>query len=227
MPKKLFTIGYCNLGIDAFIELLLRHRITALVDVRSYPYSRYLPAFNQATLKSSLSNAKISYVFLGHELGARPGDPTCYIDGKALYENIAATKSFSQGIQRILKGLEKHTVALMCAEKDPITCHRAVLICQYLREFGLDINHILQNGNVETHKQLEDRLLDVQGLSLHTKTQADQSVPAQLDLFGDKSTQTQILGTLSREESLKEAYRRQGEQIAYVEKKEKNYEQVG
>jgi uncharacterized protein (DUF488 family) len=226
MLNKLFTIGYSNLGIDAFIELLLRHGITALVDVRSYPYSRYLPDFNQTALKAYLSDAKISYVFLGHELGARPGDPACYIDGKALYENIAATEPFSKGIQRILTGLERYTIALMCAEKDPITCHRAVLVCQYLREFGLDINHILQNGNVETHKQLEDRLLDTQGLSLPTKTQADQSVPAQLDLFGDKSTQTEVLGTLSREESLKEAYRRQGEQIAYIEKKEKHYEQV-
>ena len=212
---ELFTIGHSNHSIEAFIALLQQHGVTALVDVRSHPYSRYLPHFTQKSLKTALFDAGIRYVFLGQELGARPSDPTCYIDGKALYERIASTKLFSQGIQRILKGAETYRIALMCAEKDPITCHRAILVCQHLREFDLDINHILRNGNLEAHQHLEERLLD-----LHRLKQPESIESVQLSLFNEVSIPSQSSLQYSIKDSLKEAYKRQGNQIAYVEKTE-------
>ena len=210
---ELFTIGHSNHSIEAFIALLQQHGVTALADVRSHPYSRYLPHFNQTPLKTALFDAGIRYVFLGRELGARPSDPTCYVDGKALYERIASTELFSQGIQRILKGAETYKIALMCAEKDPITCHRAILVGQHLREFTLDINHILRNGNLETHQHLEERLLKLHGLK-----QPEFIQPVQLSLFNDLSLPAQSSLQYSTKDSLKEAYNRQGNQIAYVEK---------
>lgn len=137
---ELFTIGHSNLSIDAFIALLQRHGITAVADVRSHPYSRFLPHFNQSALKAALLNAGIQYVFLGKELGARAADQSCYVDSKASYEKIAATELFLEGIQRLLTGSEKYKISLMCAEKDPITCHRSILVCQHLREFALEID---------------------------------------------------------------------------------------
>jgi Uncharacterized conserved protein len=102
---ELFTIGHSNLSIEAFVLLLRQHGITAVADVRSHPFSRYLPHFNQSEIKASLSSAGIQYVFLGKELGARPEDLSCYdVSGKALYDRIAATPLFSEGIQRLLKG---------------------------------------------------------------------------------------------------------------------------
>jgi uncharacterized protein (DUF488 family) len=212
---ELFTIGHSNHSIEAFIALLLQHGVTALADVRSHPYSRYLPHFNQTQLKTALLDVGIRYVFLGRELGARPSDPTCYVDGKALYERIASTELFSQGIQRILKGAETYTIALMCAEKDPITCHRAILVGQRLREFTLDINHILRNGNLETHQHLEERLLELHGLK-----QPESIEPVQLSLFKDLSLPAQSSIQYSTKDSLKEAYKRQANQIAYVDKTE-------
>ncbi|HEY9637524.1 MAG TPA: DUF488 domain-containing protein [Coleofasciculaceae cyanobacterium] len=209
---KLFTIGHSNHSIEAFIALLQQHGVTALADVRSHPYSRYLPHFNQTPVKTSLFDAGIRYVFLGRELGARPSDPTCYVDRKALYERIASTELFSQGIQRILKGAETYKIALMCAEKDPITCHRAILVCQHLREFDLDINHILRNGNLEAHQHLEERLLELHGLK-----QPELIEPVQLSIFKDFSFPVQSTIQYSKKDSLKEAYKRQGDQIAYVE----------
>ena len=209
--KELFTIGHSNHSSEAFIGLLQQHGITALADVRSHPYSRYLPHFTQSSLKAALLNAGIRYVFLGKELGARPNNPDCYVDGKALYERIAATELFSQGIQRLLKGAETYKIALMCAEKDPITCHRAILVCQNLREFKLEINHILNDGNLESHNQLEERMLNLHGLS-----DAQQNKPKQLSLFDAvESTDTAIR---PKEERLKEAYHLQGDRIAYQEK---------
>ncbi|MGK7939180.1 MAG: DUF488 family protein [Crocosphaera sp.] len=213
--NQLFTIGYSNLEINLFISFLKQHNITALADVRSAPYSKYRPNFNKDNLKNNLLNSGIQYVFLGQELGARPQDKSCYIDGKALYENIAKTELFYQGIDRIIKGSHSYNIALMCAEKDPITCHRSILVCQHLKQFTLEINHILQDGSLESHQQLEDRLLKIHNLSPSANKQ-----PIQLSLFDTLPTQA-TSDSLSPEEALKEAYRKQGEKIAYVEKQSK------
>lgn len=215
--KQLFTIGHSNLSIEAFITLLRQHKITAVADVRSHPYSRYLPHFNKSTLQVALSNAGIRYVFLGQELGARPTDLSCYVNGKALYERIAATELFSQGIQRVLKGAETYKIAIMCAEKDPITCHRTIMVCRELRKFDLEINHILNDGTCESHQHLEERLLILHGLDTVKVEQ-----PRQLSLFDEiispnqfSDSATPLQGNRTLEERLAEAYHRQGEQIAY------------
>lgn len=209
---KLFTIGHSNHSIEVFITLLKKHSITALADVRSHPYSRYLPHFNQATLKASLLESGINYVFLGQELGARPNDTNCYVDGKALYEKIASTPKFTDGIQRLLKGAKNYTIALMCAEQDPIHCHRAILICQNLQKFNLDIYHILKNSDIETHQSLEERLLDLHGLNQPKLPQA-----IQLSIFDEIVLTESSTTQYSREKSLIEAYKRQGDRNAYVE----------
>lgn len=205
---KIFTIGHSNHTIEKFISLLQKHRITAVADVRSHPYSRYLPHFNKSLLPDALSKVGISYVFLGRELGARPEDLSCYdLQGKALYERIAATAFFSAGIQRLIQGAEKYQIALMCAEKDPITCHRTILVCKNLRKFDISINHILPEGKLENHSQLEERLLAKFNKSNHQ--------PIQLNLFeAPKALESKI--------DLDTAYQRQGNEIAYVKKVEKN-----
>lgn len=106
MSKQLFTVGHSNLNIEEFIDLLREYRVNAIADVRSHPYSGYLPHLNRDLLKFELLKAKIKYVFLGEELGARPKDLSCYINGKALYTKIADSDSFKVGIQRILTGLD-------------------------------------------------------------------------------------------------------------------------
>ncbi len=211
--KELFTIGHSNLSIEAFISLLQPHRITAVADVRSHPYSRYLPHFNKSELQAALQNAGIEYRFLGQELGARPNEPSCYVDGKALYEKIAATQLFEQGIKRLLKGAENNRIALMCAERDPITCHRSILLCPHLCSFDLNINHILTDGNLESHEALEERLLKLHGLN-----QSESSEPKQLSLFDFQQSPDKFDNQKSREDCLQEAYKRQGDKIAYKEK---------
>ena len=207
---KLFTIGHSNHSIEDFISLLQNHGVTAVADVRSHPYSKYLPHFSQKLFKKSLLDAGIRYVFLGQELGARSSNPDCYIDGKAVYEKIASTQEFNYGIQRILQGAKSYNISLMCAEQDPITCHRAVLVCQHLRDSELDINHILKNGNLETHHHLEERLLELHDLKPPKQIQ--------LSLFDNISSSQSSFSEYSREESLKKAYQIQADNIAYVEK---------
>jgi uncharacterized protein (DUF488 family) len=220
MTHTLYTIGHSNHDINTFIALLKQHGVTALADVRSAPYSRYLPHFCKKTLKAYLAKEGIQYVFLGNELGARPDDETCYVDGKALYEKIAATKAFSMGLKRVLRGSETFDIALMCAEKDPLTCHRAILVCQHLKPLLPDIHHILGNGELETHQHLEERMLTLHGFMDAVEPHNDE----QLSLFNALAASPLSAGLQSSQKSrspdevLREAYKLQGDDIAYVEK---------
>jgi uncharacterized protein (DUF488 family) len=224
---QIFTVGHSNHSVDKFINLLKRNGVSAIADVRSSPFSRRLPHFNQSSLRKSLTSEGVSYVFLGEELGARSKNPECYIEGKARYELIAATEEFSVGLDRILKGVKHHQIALMCAEQDPITCHRAILVCKHLKDAGLDIQHILKTGDLESHERLEQRLLKLHNLgdSLETSVTLDQP-EAQLQLFDtgvfdtNSGKNNSVIKHSLREDVIEQAYRLQGEQIAYVERYE-------
>jgi len=147
MTKEVFTIGHSNHSLDAFLALLQQHRITALADVRSHPYSRHLSHFNKSALTASLQQADIG-------------------------------------------------------------CHRAILVCQHLRSYDLDINHILKDGQLESHQQLETRLL-----AAHSLDDATVNKPQQLSLFERPQKDDR-----PRSQRLKLAYHQQGDRIAYVEK---------
>lgn len=189
--NKLYTIGYSRFEISELIKTLQKNKINAVADVRFSPYSKFKPDFNREILKESLKKNNIEYVFLGDNCGARASDPSCYIDGKASYALIKETKQFKMGLNRIIKGLEKYTITLLCAEKDPITCHRNILICRNLKQFDIDIFHILSMDKVEKNSQSEERLLKLFDLE-------------QNDLF------------LEKEDLIEEAYNKQGDLIAYT-----------
>jgi uncharacterized protein (DUF488 family) len=188
--NELFTIGYSPHTLDSFLSVLRKHEINALVDVRSSPYSQYKPDFNKESLKKFLNKHRIAYVFLGDYCGARVEDPSCYINGKVDYRLVAQNQKFKEGLERIKKGMENYRITLMCAEKDPITCHRTILICRNLLSHKIKIKHILSSGKVENHKDSEQRLLKVFKLN-HP------------DLFR------------SEQQRIDDAYSRQGEKIAY------------
>lgn len=211
---KIFTIGHSNHTIETFIELLHQHQVTALADVRSSPYSRRFPQFNQSALKTALKTANIAYVPLGDNLGARPRDRNCYIDGMARYDLIAATEAFKVGLNRLIQGSEKYQISLMCAEQDPIVCHRAILICPHLKNAGLEIYHIHKNGDLESNEDLENRVLKQNNLY---KLSADlENNIKQLSLFDLQPIQT-LEKPLSRAELVEKAYQLQSEKVAYTE----------
>jgi uncharacterized protein (DUF488 family) len=212
MSKQLFTVGHSNLSIEDFIKLLFRFKINAIADVRSHPFSSYLPHFNQDLLKFELLKNKIKYVFLGDELGARPKDLSCYLDGKAVYARIAESEEFKFGIKRLIEGIKTYNIALMCSEKDPLACHRTILICQYLRQLDLIIKHIIDEDTLETHPQLEARLLDLYGFDVDNNCLKVPEV-LQLNLF--ESSQTTKSNYISKEEFLTFVYSKQEKQIAY------------
>lgn len=163
-PITLYTVGHSTHAIGRFLELLERSGITALADVRSSPFSRHNPQFNKDALSAELKRRGIAYVFVGKELGARSDDPCCYEGGKVRYGRIAQTSNFKAGIERVLDGAQKYRVALMCAEKEPLDCHRSLLLSRALEQRGASIIHILPDGSTEVQEQTMARLLDLVGL---------------------------------------------------------------
>jgi uncharacterized protein (DUF488 family) len=153
-----YTVGHSNHPIETFLALLARHAITAIGDVRSNPYSRRNPQFNREPLRDALAHAGIAYVFLGAELGARTRDPDCYEHGKVSYERLARTDAFQHGLERVQRGAAEYRLALMCAEKEPLDCHRTILVARHLHERGVAVRHIIADGELEAHEDTIERL---------------------------------------------------------------------
>ena len=191
-PHAVFTIGHSTHSFEVFAALLRQHGVTAVADVRSAPFSRFNPQFNREPLSEALKARGIRYIFIGQELGARSNDPSCYEKGRVQYNRLARTNAFRNGIERVIRGADKHSIALMCAEKEPLQCHRTLLVARALAERGISVNHILADGSLETHEATMERLFDVVG------------VPHQ-DLFRSKA------------ELLAEALTRQEQRVAFVD----------
>lgn len=165
-PRRdvVFTIGHSTHTLERFGELLHEHRITAVADVRSTPYSRRNPQFNRTELARWLAEAGIAYVFLGRELGGRSDDPSDYENGRVRYDRLQAKPAFGAGLERVIRGALQQQIALVCSEKEPLDCHRSLLVAQALADRGVSVNHILADGSLETHSQTMKRLLEVTGL---------------------------------------------------------------
>ncbi len=117
----IFTIGHSTHSAEVFLALLRQHGVEAVADVRSSPFSRFNPQFNREPLEQFLKANGIWYVFLGKELGARSEDRSCYLDGRVQYGRLAQTALFQSGLDRVQQGAARYRVALMCAEKEPLT----------------------------------------------------------------------------------------------------------
>ncbi len=158
--KEIYTIGHSNKKIGEFIDLLKRHKINLLVDVRSHPHSQYNPHFNKQNIASTLSENGINYLFLGNYIGGRPKDPTCYKNGEIPkikanylevvdYNEVAKRTWYNDGINILLNNANGNRAAIMCSEEDPNRCHRHHLVAKTLLEKGFTIKHIRGNGILE------------------------------------------------------------------------------
>jgi uncharacterized protein (DUF488 family) len=188
-PFDLFTIGHSNHPIDRFIALVKSAGLTAVIDVRSQPFSRRCPWFSANRLRGHLEEGGIAYMPMGDALGGRPRGGALFRDGVADYEAMARTPEFRAGIDRVVATTEDHCACLMCAEREPLDCHRCLLVAPALVARGLRIGHVLADGSVVAHETIEEKLLTLAGSD---------------DLFaGDPAAR------------LMEAYRRRARKVAF------------
>jgi uncharacterized protein (DUF488 family) len=191
MPTfDLLTIGHSNIPADRFIGLLRGVGVNAIADVRSTPASRRFPWFSAKNLAARLQQEGMVYLLLGDMLGGRPRDASLYRDGVADYEAMAKRPEFRAGLDRLLATTAQHRVCLMCAEREPLDCHRCLLVARALAERGLSVGHILFDGTITPHAAIEQQLLS--------------DYDASADLF-----------SAGQSERLAAAYRRRARAVAY------------
>jgi len=193
----IFTIGHSTHPIATFLSLLAQHGVASIADVRSAPFSRRNPQFSRTNLERSLRDAAISYHFYGKELGARSEDPACYESGKVQYERLARTQLFQDGLARLEQLAAERRTAILCAEKEPLECHRTILVSRHLSARGAAILHIHADARLEPHEHAINRLI------------------RQLRLPSEDMFRT-------RDDVIAEAYRMQGQRIAYTRPSEQN-----
>ena len=199
----IYTIGYSGYhqNINGFVSDLAAHGISVVADVRTSPYSKYAAEFNRESLDAFLRTKGIKYVFMGDELGARPSDHACYVNGSVDYDKIQNADFFRNGLRRLQDGIDTgFIIALLCAEKDPICCHRNILVAHALAKRGVKVRHLIQltpgeSAVVEESSDTESRLFE----------ECDMDQLSQGDLF------------MSNDERIERAYRVRFKEIAYRE----------
>lgn len=161
---QIWTIGHSNHSYDRFRDLLRKAGINAIADVRTAPFSRRFPHFNADKLSTNLRQDGIAYVSLGKQLGGRPTSASLYIEGVADYETMAITSEFCEGLNRVVDGAMTHRIALMCSEQNPLDCHRCLLVGRALAQRGVQVNHLLADGQTISQGKIEQDLLRLAGL---------------------------------------------------------------
>jgi uncharacterized protein (DUF488 family) len=192
----LFSIGHSNLPAERFLTLLQAAGVNAIADVRSTQCSRFCPWFSQKPLAASLAVAGIGYAAMGDTLGGRPRDDALYCDGVADYETMAAVPEYVAALESLVEAAERSRLCLLCAEREPLDCHRCLLVARGLSERGVAVGHILHDGAIEAHTATERRLLALD----------EKANPHTCDLFA--TGQDQRLAAAYRRRALAVGFRR-------------------
>ena len=155
MPGAVLTVGHSTRTLEGFIDLLLAHGVTCLVDVRTVPRSRRNPQFNRDTLPEVLSSRGIRYVHipgLGGLRRPRPDSPNAGWQNASFrgFADHMQTPEFATSLEALLELAAQERVAVMCAEAVPWRCHRS-LIADALVVRGVQVEHILSETRLQAH----------------------------------------------------------------------------
>lgn len=194
--KEIFTIGYSCFEIGKFVEILKKYNINCVIDVRSNPNSKFYTDYNKDELMSVLKVNNIYYRNYAKEFGARQENPKYYTDGYLDFGKFAKSESFISGIDKLIKSMEEnYTFVLMCAEKDPATCHRNIMIAKEFHKLGYKVSNILNTGDIETQESIEKRLIDC--------------------YFPDRNQLSFFENQLSEDEMIEQAYTLRNKEIGF------------
>lgn len=197
---EIFAIGHSNYPYDKLIEMIKKYGINCVVDIRETPYSKYNTQYNRESLRENLKSSGFTYVYMGHEFGAKRQTKESYNDdGYADFEKVIKEELFLKGIERITKGLQMgYKIVLLGAMQEPIRCHRSIMLGKYLNEKGFDVKYIMHEGNIVNQNYIEEDLLN--------------------KYFSDRNQLSidSLLGTdKSREEMIEEGYKLANKEIGY------------
>lgn len=159
----IYTIGYTAFNINKFVAVLKKYNISCVIDVRSSPVSQYYPDYNKDVLERALKSSSIYYRNYIEEFGARQNNKRYYTkDGYLDFKKFTKSEAFQKGFRKITDSMEQgYIFALMCAEKDPINCHRNIMVASEFFRKGYEVKNIMPDGSFQTQPEIENRLLDM------------------------------------------------------------------
>ncbi|MDD3436717.1 MAG: DUF488 domain-containing protein [Candidatus Gastranaerophilales bacterium] len=194
---SVFTIGYAAFNIDDFIDVLKSHKISHLIDVRSNPMSEYFQDYNSFNLEPKLKQHNIIYENLALEFGARQENNEFFSkSGFIDFEKFTQSEQFKNGLAKIEDGLKQDiNFVLMCAEKDPINCHRSIMIAHAMQKNGIQVLHIMYDGQLQPQNEIDKKLLEL--------------------YFPDRNQLNLFTQSLDEQELIEQAYKKQNEKIGY------------
>lgn len=196
MVNTVFTIGYSGFQINDFIKTLKSKSVSLVIDVRSLPYSQYYADYNKENLSKILDGNKIYYRNYALEFGARQEERSYYPNGYLDFDMFSKSEAFLSGVDKLKESMQQdYTFALMCSEKDPTMCHRSILVARAFYIFGYNVVHLLPNGKTLTQVDVEKRLLN--------------------KFFPDRGQINMFAKSLSTQEYIDEAYKKQNAIIGY------------
>ena len=196
----IYTIGHSTHRIEYFLDLLKHHKVNCVIDVRSMPASRFNPQYNKKSLTMSLNSHGVEYLHFGDAFGARQTDPALLDkSGRVDFEKVRNTETFKDSISRVSRETAAgKTIALMCSEAEPLSCHRFVMISVALKDF--EVRHIWKDKSIVSQQELESRLMEN---------------------FSKKSQATIFWETMPSDEKLGEAYQMMNKEIGYMPSQQK------
>lgn len=151
----LYTVGHGNRPLEELITLLKGAGVATLVDVRAQPRSRHNPQFNDDSLRAACERAGLAYHWAGRQLGGmrepRADSPHVALDeGRRGFADHMDTEVFRKGASQLRHLAAQSACAILCAERDPAQCHRA-LIADFLTLQGVRVAHLLAPGETREH----------------------------------------------------------------------------
>ena len=152
---RFYTVGHGNRELDDLRGQLADQAIVVLVDIRSRPRSRHNPQFDEPALRAACDESGITYHWAGRALGGlrrtHPDSPhTALPEGLRGFADHADTPAVSRAIEQ-LEGLARDgPVVLLCAERDPMHCHRS-LVADRLLLSGHRVDHLVGIDASVTH----------------------------------------------------------------------------
>jgi uncharacterized protein (DUF488 family) len=128
---RIFTIGYEGATVGEFLAALRAAGVERVIDVRALPLSRR-PGFSKSPLRAALEEAGIDYVHL-KALGTPAEGRTAaragrHSDMARIYAGqLELPEAMVQSAQMLELANERPT-AVLCMERDPVHCHRTLLL---------------------------------------------------------------------------------------------------
>lgn len=196
--NTIYTIGYTAFPINEFLDVIKHYGIHCVIDVRSSPFSNYYSDYNKDALENTLKQHNVLYRNYANEFGARQTNPSFYSGDIVDFDKFIKSPQFLDGVSKVEKGIERgYTFVLMCAEKDPIKCHRSIMLGKGFSDNGFDVRHIISKTELESQKELEERLLE-----MHHQDRF------QLTLFGEEQSDLELLADAYKKQNLAIGYNR-------------------